>query len=147
MNYKTAKALLMYYPVLYRRIADRRELLLGSHVSSLANTGRHGTGGHADPTASKGVMLADLGETSKALDKVVAFMNTLTPLEREMILTVWRCGTCTDWKWVARHTGMCIGECRKKWNQMTRCFLAFAGAVSGPDGTACVGGRQSQSLG
>ncbi len=141
MKANTAYNLLAYYPILYKGLEEQREAVLGSYASPLANIGRHGGGGHSDPTASKGVMLADLGETSKALDKVVEFMNTLTPLEREMILTVWRCGTCIDWKWVARHTGMCIGECRKKWNQMTRRFLAFAGAVSGQDGIAFVNGQ------
>lgn len=119
MEYKTAKALLEFYPIFYRRVEDQREDILDSYSSTLADTGRRGSGGYSDPTASKGVKLADLGQSSKALGKVIDFMNILTPEQREFILQVWRCSCSTwafiDWKTVARRMRMRQVTCHLTW--------------------------------
>jgi len=146
MNYKTAEDLLMYYPIHSRRLEVDRSYILGAFASVLANTGsRHGIGSYSDPTAKKGVRLASLGEDGVTLNKVVAYMDTLSPEDREFVLSVWRCGSYTDWKFVSRHMWLSITETHSIWKQLVTNFQAFVGIANGPAGDAFVVGQKNQT--
>lgn len=147
MTTRTIERLLSNYPFLFDLLVERREQVLQSYRVSMNFSGRYSSGGHSDPTARVAIKLAAISERGSILKHVPVFMSGLTPWERELILTVWRCGGCMDWRWVARRMKMSPSESRLAWSRLVQSFEAYVGGVSGPDGIAFAGGPLNECQG
>jgi len=137
----------MYYPLFYYELCEQREDILESYHSTLADTGRRGTGGHSDPTANKAERLSGLGKSGRLLALVPGYMGTLSPLERELILSIWSCGRYPSWKYSAKHCRLTQYQARQMWEGIVAAFQVYVGAANAPAGTAYADGRPSQCRG
>ena len=137
MNAKQAGYFLMNYPSLTQAAHNRRDDILNQGRQE-AFTGGIKPSGHSDPTAKKGILLADGNELEVILRQAYEWINNeLSPHDRPLLLAVWRLGKY-GWYYTAKDQGREVWQCRYRWENMTAALAAYlnqsAGLVPGQVG-------------
>lgn len=118
------------FPQLSREVRSRRDdILNGCRQGEAYASGTRRTG-HSDPTANKGILLADGSDLEQVVQAIGLWLNDLSPADRSLLLSTWRLRKY-GWGHVARDLKWEVEHCRQRWTYLTRQLAEHLTACAG----------------